>query len=146
MMVRTRSPVGPSRSEPSPAAEMILDPFFATSFWTRAFWITSRPRRSLRATMRTVSESSASIARSRPSHLPWEVAVTLQPSNLEAVLGSFTRTRLHMKLEGPEEKYRPGAGTPSPDAEATLFHETMHFFQTIFTGYGHIVWFTHRQA
>ncbi|TVR84950.1 MAG: hypothetical protein EA409_00155 [Saprospirales bacterium] len=31
------------------------------------------------------------------------------------------------------------------ESEATAMHEYMHFFQTIFTGYGHIAWDSHRQ-
>jgi len=58
-----------------------------------------------------------------------------------AVLGSFTPLRLHMRLEGTSEEYEAAA----PMAMATVVHEHMHWFQTLFSGYGQIAWDAHRQ-
>lgn len=52
---------------------------------------------------------------------------------------------LDMRLFGrhPEE-FHPDSTTVG--AMATYVHEHMHYFQTIFTGFGHIVWSSHRHS
>ena len=64
---------------------------------------------------------------------------------LEQVYGSFNASRLDMRLFGrhPEE-FHPDSTTVG--AMATYVHEHMHYFQTLFTGFGHILWSSHRQA
>lgn len=64
---------------------------------------------------------------------------------LHGAYGSFVPSRLHLRLDEDIEKYRePGAGDPA--RAATLAHEHMHYFQTIFTAYGQFSWNLHRQA
>ena len=65
------------------------------------------------------------------------------PRFLETVFGSFLSTRLHMRLEGNPAEYF--SEEISVRAGATTIHETMHLFQTVLTGYGHIAWDSHRQ-
>lgn len=64
---------------------------------------------------------------------------------LEQVYGSFNASRLDMRLFGrhPEE-FHPDSTTVG--AMATYVHEHMHYFQTLFTGFGHILWSSHRQS
>ncbi len=62
---------------------------------------------------------------------------------LEALLGSFTPTRLDMRLYGPVEQF--GTTDVTVGSLATIVHETFHFYQTIFSGYGHISWDSNRQ-
>ncbi len=64
---------------------------------------------------------------------------------LEQVYGSFNASRLDMRLFGrhPEE-FHPDSTTVG--AMATYVHEHMHYFQTLFTGFGHIFWSSHRQS
>lgn len=64
----------------------------------------------------------------------------------ETILGSFVPYRLHMRLAGDLGEYLPAQGEPQADAQATIVHEHMHYYQTIFTGYGQIAWQTQRQA
>lgn len=63
--------------------------------------------------------------------------------NLDATFGTFLSTRLDMRLAGSWEDYQRDSARTLP--LATYVHEHMHFFQTIFTGYGHIQWSSHRQ-
>lgn len=64
-------------------------------------------------------------------------------TNLDATYGTFLTTRLEMRLAGDWGDYQRGSATAG--ALATFIHEHMHFFQAIFTGYGHIQWSSHRQ-
>lgn len=64
-------------------------------------------------------------------------------TNLEATFGSFLTTRLEMRLTGDWRDYQ--ADSVTAGSLATYIHEHMHFFQAIFTGYGHIQWSGHRQ-
>jgi hypothetical protein len=63
---------------------------------------------------------------------------------LDAVLGSFIPSRLHMRLNTSLENFDEGMSVDI-ESQATAIHEHVHFFQTIFTGYGHIAWDSHRQ-
>lgn len=63
---------------------------------------------------------------------------------LEQVFGSFMSTRLDMRLLGSANTFHPDTATLV--AMATYVHEHMHYFQTLFTGYGQIQWSGHRQA
>ena len=64
---------------------------------------------------------------------------------LEQVYGSFNASRLDMRLFGrPPEEFHPDSATVG--AMATYVHEHMHYFQTLFTGFGHILWSSHRQS
>lgn len=62
---------------------------------------------------------------------------------LDATFGTFLSTRLDMRLAGTwrdfDEKYVKAGKL------GTYVHEHIHFYQTIFTGYGHIQWDGHRQ-
>lgn len=73
-----------------------------------------------------------------------EFSDTNQPW-LDQVYGSFNASRLEMRLFGrrPEE-FHPDSATVG--AMATYVHEHMHYFQTLFTGFGHILWSSHRQS
>lgn len=69
------------------------------------------------------------------SYQPW----------FEQVYGSFNASRLDMRLFGRRpEDFHPDSTTVS--AMATYVHEQVHYFQTIFTGFGHILWASHRQS
>ena len=63
---------------------------------------------------------------------------------LEQVFGSFMAARLDMRLFGDANTFHPDTATLP--ALATYVHEHMHYFQTLFTGYGHIQWSSHRQS
>lgn len=63
---------------------------------------------------------------------------------LEQVFGSFMSTRLDMRLLGRADTFHPDTATLT--AMATYVHEHMHYFQTLFSGYGQIQWSSHRQA
>lgn len=69
------------------------------------------------------------------SYQPW----------LEQVYGAFNASRHDMRFFGrrPEE-FHPDSTTVG--ALATYVHEHVHYFQTLFTGLGHILWFSHRQS
>jgi hypothetical protein len=73
-----------------------------------------------------------------------EYPTTSQPW-LEQVFGSFNASRLDMRLFGrrPEE-FQPDSATVG--AMATYVHEHVHYFQTLFTGFGQILWSSHRQS
>lgn len=64
---------------------------------------------------------------------------------LEQIHGSFYAPLLDMRLFGrsPEE-FHPDSTTV--EAMATYVHEHMHYFQTLFTGFGHILWSSYRQS
>lgn len=61
----------------------------------------------------------------------------------EAVYGVFAPHRLHMRLNGSLFDYDVDDALPL--SMSTIVHEHMHLFQTLFTGYGHIAWDSHRQ-
>ncbi|MBN8442397.1 MAG: hypothetical protein J0M28_11975 [Thauera sp.] len=64
---------------------------------------------------------------------------------LEQIFGSFNASRLDMRLFGRSpESFHPDSATVA--AMATYVHEHMHYFQTLFTGFGHILWSSHRQS
>lgn len=63
---------------------------------------------------------------------------------LQQVFGSFMASRLDMRLFGDPNTFHPDTATLG--ALGTYVHEHMHYFQTIFTGYGHIQWSGHRQS
>lgn len=62
---------------------------------------------------------------------------------LDATFGSFMSSRLDMRLAGTWMDF--DRDTAKAGALATYVHEHMHFFQTIFTGYGQVQWSSHRQ-
>lgn len=62
---------------------------------------------------------------------------------LDTTFGSFLTTRLEMRLIGTSSDYN--SDSISIDSLATYLHEHIHFFQAVFTGYGHIQWDSHRQ-
>lgn len=64
-------------------------------------------------------------------------------AGLDATFGSFMSTRLDMRLAGTWADFDRDSAKTGP--LATYVHEHMHFFQTIFTGYGHVQWSSHRQ-
>lgn len=64
---------------------------------------------------------------------------------LEQVYGSFNASRLDMRLFGRSPgDFHPDSTTVG--AMATYVHEHMHYFQTLFTGFGNILWSGHRQS
>lgn len=63
--------------------------------------------------------------------------------NLETTFGTFLTTRLEMRLAGSPSDYEQNS--VKVKNLATYLHEHIHFFQAIFTGYGHIQWDSHRQ-
>lgn len=63
--------------------------------------------------------------------------------HLDTTFGTFLTTRLEMRLAGELSDYDPNS--MSMRSLATYLHEHIHFFQAIFTGYGHIQWDSHRQ-
>lgn len=64
---------------------------------------------------------------------------------LEQVYGSFNASRLDMRLFGRRpEDFHPDSTTVG--AVATYVHEHVHYFQTLFTGFGHVLWSSHRQS
>jgi len=65
-------------------------------------------------------------------------------SMLHATLGSFFTPRLEMRLYDHAEKFTRDSATNGNFL--TYFHEHVHLFQALFTGYGHIQWSSHRQA
>lgn len=65
-------------------------------------------------------------------------------SMLHATLGSFFTPRLEMRLYDRAEKFTGDSATNRNFL--TYFHEHVHLFQALFTGYGHIQWSSHRQA
>ncbi len=65
-------------------------------------------------------------------------------SMLHATLGSFFSPRLEMRLYDRAEKFTGGSATNGN--LLTYFHEHVHLFQALFTGYGHIQWSSSRQA
>ena len=65
-------------------------------------------------------------------------------SMLHATLGSFFTPRLEMRLYDRAEKFTGDSVTNGNFL--TYFHEHVHLFQALFTGYGHIQWSSHRQA
>lgn len=70
-----------------------------------------------------------------------------QDNDYRAILGSFVPSRLHLKLVGEEQDYRPPIGAVHrPQNEATLVHEQMHYYQTAMTAYGQTVWHSYREA
>jgi len=65
-------------------------------------------------------------------------------SFLNATLGTFFTPRMEMRLFDRAEKFTEKAATS--ENLLTYFHEHVHYFQTLFTGYGHIQWSSYRQA
>ncbi|HCP54668.1 MULTISPECIES: hypothetical protein [Pseudomonas] len=65
-------------------------------------------------------------------------------SFLHATLGTFFTPRLEMRLYDRAEKFTVDSATNGN--LLTYFHEHVHLFQALFTGYGHIQWSSHRQA
>lgn len=65
-------------------------------------------------------------------------------SFLHATLGTFFTPRLEMRLYDRAVKFTADAATN--ENILTYFHEHVHLFQALFTGYGHIQWSSHRQA
>ncbi|MCE5994886.1 hypothetical protein LVV80_23105 [Pseudomonas sp. KCA11] len=65
-------------------------------------------------------------------------------SFLNATLGTFFTPRMEMRLFDKAEKFT--AETATAGSVLTYFHEHVHYFQTLFTGYGHIQWSSYRQA
>lgn len=65
-------------------------------------------------------------------------------SFLNAILGTFFSPRMEMRLFDKAEKFSTKAATNGN--LLTYFHEHVHYFQTLFTGYGHIQWSSFRQA
>lgn len=65
-------------------------------------------------------------------------------SFLNATLGTFLTTRMEIRLFDKAEKYTGEAATNGN--VLTYIHEHVHYFQTLFTGYGHIQWSSYRQA
>ena len=65
-------------------------------------------------------------------------------SFLNATLGTFFTPRMEMRLFDKAEKFTAEAATTG--SMLTYFHEHVHYFQTLFTGYGHIQWSSYRQA
>lgn len=65
-------------------------------------------------------------------------------SFLNATLGTFFTPRMEMRLFDRAEKFTAEAATT--ESMLTYFHEHVHYFQTLFTGYGHIQWSSYRQA
>lgn len=63
---------------------------------------------------------------------------------LNATLGSFLTPRMEMRLFDKAEKFT--SETATVGSVLTYFHEHIHYFQTLFTGYGHIQWSSYRQA
>jgi hypothetical protein len=59
-----------------------------------------------------------------------------------AFQGLFIPYRLQMVLAGSLEHYTTG---PTNQAEATYWHESVHWWQTAMTGYGHNAWHLFRQ-
>lgn len=65
-------------------------------------------------------------------------------SFLNATMGTFFTPRMEMRLFDRAEKFT--AETATAGSVLTYFHEHVHYFQTLFTGYGHIQWSSYRQA
>jgi hypothetical protein len=65
-------------------------------------------------------------------------------SFLNAILGTFFTPRMEMRLFDKAEKFTAEAATD--ENVLTYFHEHVHYFQTLFTGYGHIQWSSYRQV
>lgn len=65
-------------------------------------------------------------------------------SFLNATLGSFLTPRMEMRFFDKAEKFTRDAATTGN--VLTYFHEHVHYFQTLFTGYGHIQWSSYQQA
>ena len=65
-------------------------------------------------------------------------------SFLNATLGTFFTHRMEMRLFDKAEKFTAESATNGN--VLTYFHEHVHYFQTLFTGYGHIQWSSFRQA
>lgn len=63
-------------------------------------------------------------------------------SFLNATLGAFFTPRMEMRLFDRAEKFTEKAATI--ENLLTYFHEHVHYFQTLFTGYGHIQWSSYR--
>jgi hypothetical protein len=63
---------------------------------------------------------------------------------LQAFKGLVIPHRLHMVLAGSAADWT--AQDLSPDAENTYLHETVHWWQTAMTGYGHSAWSLFRQS
>ena len=59
-----------------------------------------------------------------------------------AFQGLFIPYRLQMVLAGSMEDFTTHA---TRDAEATYLHESVHWWQTAMTGYGHTAWHLFRQ-
>ena len=64
-------------------------------------------------------------------------------SDQESFRGLFIPYRLQMVLSGEEVSYFGPTGTP--DKENTYLHETIHWWQTSMTGFGHTSWSIFRQ-
>lgn len=65
-------------------------------------------------------------------------------SFLNATLGSFLTPRMEMRLFDKTDNFTADAAKIGN--VLTYFHEHVHYFQTLFTGYGHIQWSSYRQA
>lgn len=65
-------------------------------------------------------------------------------SYLNATLGTFFTPRMEIRLFDKAEKF--AGDTATNGSVLTYFHEHVHYFQTLFTGYGHIQWSSYRQA
>jgi hypothetical protein len=69
---------------------------------------------------------------------------TVDTLTLDAFQGLFIPYRLHMVLAGRQAEWI--TDDVSPSAEVTYLHETVHWWQTAMTGYGHSTWSLHRRA
>jgi hypothetical protein len=67
----------------------------------------------------------------------------MEHATFEAFKGLFIPYRLQMVLAGQEHTYF--GSTTDRDAEHTYLHETIHWWQTAMTGYGHSTWSIFRQ-
>lgn len=65
-------------------------------------------------------------------------------SYLNATFGTFFAQRLEIRLFDKAENFTEENATTGN--VLTYIHEHIHYFQTLFTGYGHIQWSSHRQA
>lgn len=65
-------------------------------------------------------------------------------SYLNATFGMFFTQRLEIRLFDKVENFTEERATTGN--VLTYIHEHFHYFQTLFTGYGHIQWSSHRQA
>ena len=63
---------------------------------------------------------------------------------LDTLLGSFAPQTLILRLSGRHEDYSPEGAVA--ESLATVVHEHMHFFQTVTSGFGQVVWDMHRQT